>query len=60
MPGYLAAHRRATMGVMRVQRFGARVAAGPRDHAVIAIPLDPDQTWGARAEHHVGGTIDGR
>ena len=33
---------------------------GPRDHAVIAIPLGPDQTWGARAEHRVGGTIDGR
>jgi hypothetical protein len=42
MRGCLAAHRRATMKVMRVQRFGTRVAAGPRGRAVIAIPFDPD------------------
>jgi hypothetical protein len=48
------------MGVMRAQRFGARVAAGSRGRAVIAIPFDPDQAWGAKAEHRVGGTIDGR
>jgi hypothetical protein len=45
---------------MRVRRFDARVAAGPRDRAVIAIPFDPDQAWGAKAEHPVAGTIDGR
>jgi hypothetical protein len=27
---------------------------------VIAIPFDPDQVWGAKAQHPVGGTIDGR
>ncbi len=58
--GYLAVHRRVMMRVVRVQRFGARVAAGPRGRAVIAIPFDPDQTWGAKAEHRAGGTIDGR
>jgi hypothetical protein len=36
------------------------VAAGPGDQAVIAVPFDPDQEWGAKAEHPVGGTIDGR
>jgi hypothetical protein len=45
---------------MHVQRFGAHVAAGPRDSAVIAIPFDPDQVWGAKADHPVGGTINGR
>ena len=45
---------------MRVQRFGAHVAAGPRSRAVIAVPFDPDQAWGARAEHPVAGTINGR
>jgi hypothetical protein len=24
------------------------------------IPFDPDQAWGAKAEHFVGGTINGR
>jgi hypothetical protein len=45
---------------MRVQRFDAHVAAGPRGHAVIAVPFDPDQAWGAKARHPVGGTINGR
>jgi len=45
---------------MRVQRFGAHAAAGPRGGASIAIPFDPDQAWGAKAEHRVGGTINGR
>jgi len=24
------------------------------------VPFDPDQVWGAKAEHPAGGTIDGR
>jgi hypothetical protein len=51
---------RATMGLMRAQRFGASVGVGPRGHVVIAIPFDPDQVWGAKAEHPVSGTINGR
>jgi uncharacterized protein YdeI (YjbR/CyaY-like superfamily) len=31
---------------MRVQRFGAHAAAGPRGGAIIAVPFDPDQAWG--------------
>jgi len=27
---------------------------------VIAVPFDPDEVWGARAGHLVGGTINGR
>ena len=45
---------------MRVQRFSAHVAPGSRGRAVIAVPFDPDQAWGAKAEHPVGGTIDGK
>jgi len=48
------------MRVMRVKRFGAHVAAGPGGRAVIAVPFDPDQAWGVKAEHRVGGTINGR
>ena len=51
---------RATMRTMRIQRFRALVAAGPRGRAVIVVPFDPDAVWGAKAEHPVGGTIDGR
>ncbi len=45
---------------LRVRRFGARVAAGPRGRAIIAVPFDPDDAWGAKAEHAVSGTIDGK
>jgi hypothetical protein len=45
---------------MRRQRFRAVITAGPDGRAVIAVPFSPDETWGAKAEHPVGGTIDGR
>jgi hypothetical protein len=45
---------------MRVQRFGAHVAADARGRAVIAVPFDPDEAWGAKAAHLVTGTINGR
>jgi hypothetical protein len=45
---------------MSQQRFSAHVTPGPRDRGVIAVPFDPDAAWGTKAEHPVGGTIDGR
>ena len=44
----------------RVQRFTARVDAGPRGRGIIVVPFDPDEEWGAKSEHLVGGTIDGQ
>jgi len=44
---------------MRAKRFSVRVSADPRGHAVIAIPFDPDEVWGAKAVHHVNGTVNG-
>lgn len=34
--------------------------AGLRCRGVIAVPFDPDAAWGPKAEHHVGGTINGQ
>jgi hypothetical protein len=48
------------MKAMRVRRFGAHVADGPGGRGVIALPFDPDQAWGVKAEHPVAGTINGR
>ena len=45
---------------MDPQRFRGVIAADPGGRAVIALPFDPDETWGAKANHPVGGTIDGR
>ncbi len=44
---------------MCVERFSARVIAGARGHAVVAVPFDPDEAWGAKAVHHVNGTVNG-
>ncbi|HEV2372995.1 MAG TPA: YdeI/OmpD-associated family protein [Streptosporangiaceae bacterium] len=43
---------------MRVQRFGTHVTSDSDGRAVVALPFDPDETWGAKAYHLVGGTID--
>ena len=40
-------------------RFAAQVAAGPKGRALLAIPFDPNEAWGAKAEHRVGGLING-
>jgi Bacteriocin-protection, YdeI or OmpD-Associated/Domain of unknown function (DUF1905) len=45
---------------MSPQRFRAVIAADPEGRAIITMPFDPDVTWGAKANHPVGGTIDGR
>jgi hypothetical protein len=45
---------------MRTRRFDARIGAGPRGRATIEVPFDPDEAWGAKAEHPVGGTVNGR
>ncbi len=44
---------------MRTQRFDAVVAAGPGGRAVIVVPFDPDEAWGAKTVHHVNGTVNG-
>jgi hypothetical protein len=45
---------------MGSQRFRAVIATGPGESAVITMPFDPDEAWGAKANHPVGGKIDGR
>jgi hypothetical protein len=45
--------------VMSARRFRAVVAAGPGDNALITMPFDPDEAWGAKANHPVGGIIEG-
>jgi hypothetical protein len=42
---------------MRAQQFRSHVTADATGRAVITIPFDPDETWGAKAFHPVGGTI---
>lgn len=42
-----------------VKTFTARVETGERGRVFIAVPFDPNATWGKRPRHYVHGTIDG-
>jgi len=42
---------------MASQRFRGVIAAGPGDSAAVMVPFDPDEAWGAKADHPVGGTV---
>lgn len=40
-------------------RYMAVVAADARKRVVIPVPFDPDETWGAKREHRVAGSVNG-
>jgi hypothetical protein len=42
------------------QRFDAVVQLGPKRRAFVALPFEPDKTWGVKADHHVAGTINSK
>jgi len=42
---------------MRGRQFRGHISASAAGRAVITIPFDPDEAWGAKAFHPVGGTI---
>jgi bacteriocin resistance YdeI/OmpD-like protein/uncharacterized protein DUF1905 len=44
---------------MGSQRFRAVITAGPRDSGFVTVPFDPDEAWGAKADHPVSGTVGG-
>jgi Bacteriocin-protection, YdeI or OmpD-Associated/Domain of unknown function (DUF1905) len=44
---------------VQVQRFTVTVADGGRGRILIPIPFDPDELWGAKPRHHIGGTVNG-
>jgi len=44
---------------MEVQGFRTTVIEGVRGRVLIPVPFDPDQAFGAKARHHVAGTVNG-
>jgi hypothetical protein len=58
--GCLVTSSRCHDGGVRVRRFDARTAAGPRGGAIIELPFNPGDVWGAKTRHLVNGTINGR
>jgi hypothetical protein len=33
---------------------------GGRGRVLVPVPFDPDQMWGAKPRHHIGGTVNGK
>ncbi len=46
-----------TIAAMEARRFTATVSLEERGRVVVPVPFDPDQAWGAKARHHVTGTV---
>ena len=44
---------------MGAQRFTVTIADGGRGRVFVPVPFDPDEVWGAKARHHVAGTVNG-
>lgn len=44
---------------IRSQAFTTTLEALPKGKARVPVPFDPDEVWGTKREHHVGGTIAG-
>jgi hypothetical protein len=41
-------------------RFEATVVEVGRGRMMVPVPFDPDQVWGAKPRHHVGGVVNDR
>lgn len=41
------------------RRYETVVTAGGR-RVMVPVPFDPDAVWGAKPQHHVAGTVNGR
>lgn len=45
---------------MSTQTFKTTVEVGRDGRVIVAVPFDPDEVWGAKATHHLTGSIDGK
>ena len=41
------------------KRFTTTVVTAPRGSVLIPVPFDPNDVWGPKTRHLVGGTVDG-
>ncbi|HET7487128.1 MAG TPA: YdeI/OmpD-associated family protein [Acidimicrobiales bacterium] len=44
---------------MTARAFTTTIEAGPNGRARLPVPFDPDEAWGPKAVHHVGGQVAG-
>jgi Bacteriocin-protection, YdeI or OmpD-Associated/Domain of unknown function (DUF1905) len=43
---------------VKSRTFTTTAATAPRGHVLIPVPFDPDTVWGAKARHHIHGTVN--
>jgi hypothetical protein len=43
----------------RARSFTVTVTTGDRDRVVVPVPFTPDEVWGPKPQHRVGGTVGG-
>jgi hypothetical protein len=43
----------------RAKRFRSVVTTDAKRRVIVPLPFDPDDAWGPKDDHRVGGTIDG-
>jgi len=43
---------------VKSRTFTTIAAAAARGHVLIPVPFDPDTVWGAKARHHINGTVN--
>jgi hypothetical protein len=55
---FRSGHRGGTMALVRAPRFTGLVTLDSVSRAVVVVPFDPDEMWGAKAFHLVAGTIE--
>jgi hypothetical protein len=44
---------------MTARQFSTALRGGDRGRVFVPVPFDPDEVWGAKARHHVTGTVNG-
>jgi hypothetical protein len=44
---------------MTARQFTSTAVAAGRGRILIPVPFDPDTVWGAKARHHIHGTVNG-
>jgi hypothetical protein len=44
---------------MQSERFTVTVQDGERGRLFVPVPFDPDEVWGPKTHHRVGGTVKG-
>jgi hypothetical protein len=58
-PGRRTSSRPGSLVAVQAMQFEATAVEVGRGRAIVPVPFDPDQVWGAKPRHHVTGVVNG-